>query len=116
MGYQWIATLVLLDTTRKLSLQRGIVDSNGRENWLSFLNAAYAKYINFNAYIQTCIWGSSFCVSAFNAFWLIFRNLARIVAVTGVTGFLSLIGKIMVIALTGGTFVMVMQVSQLEGY
>ena len=41
-----------------------------------------------------CIWGSSFCVSAFNAFWLIFRNLARIVAVTGVTGFLSLIGKV----------------------
>jgi len=67
------------------------------------------KYINFNAYIQTCIWGSSFCVSAFNAFWLIFRNLARIVAVTGVTSFLSLIGKVMVIALSGGTFVMVMQ-------
>jgi choline transporter-like protein 2/4/5 len=62
------------------------------------------KYINFNAYIQTCIWGTTFCVSGFNAFWLIFRNLARIVAVTGVTGFLSFIGKITVILLTGGSF------------
>jgi choline transporter-like protein 2/4/5 len=62
------------------------------------------KYINLHAYIQTCIWGTSFCVSAFNGFWLIFRNLARIVAVTGVTGFLAMIGRIAVITLTGGSF------------
>jgi len=62
------------------------------------------KYINFNAYIQTCIWGTTFCVSGFNAFWLIFRNIARIAAVTGVTGFLSFIGKVTVILGTGGSF------------
>lgn len=62
------------------------------------------KYINLNAYIQTCIWGTSFCTSAFNAFWLIFRNIARIAAVTGVTHFLGFIGKVTVVVLTGGTF------------
>lgn len=66
------------------------------------------KYINFNAYIQTCIWGTGFCFSAKNAFWLIFRNLARIVAVTGITHFLSFIGKIAVVLGTAGSFYYVM--------
>jgi len=66
------------------------------------------KYINANAYIQTCIWGTSFCASAFNAFWLIFRNLARVAAVTGVTHFLVIIGKVMVVVLTSGWFYYVM--------
>ena len=66
------------------------------------------RYINFNAYIQTCIWGTSFCVSGFNAFWLIMRNIARIAAVTGVTHFLGFIGKLSVIMGTAGTFYYVM--------
>ena len=67
------------------------------------------KYINFNAYIQTCIWGTTFCTSAYNAFWLIFRNIARIAAVTGVTHFLSLIGKIAVVLGTAGSFYYTME-------
>ena len=41
---------------------------------------------------------------ASNVLQLIFRNIARIAAVTGVTGFLSFIGKITVILGTGGSF------------
>ena len=62
------------------------------------------KFINFNAYIQTCIHGTSFCVSAANAFWLIMRNIARIAAVTGVTHFLGFIGKLAVIMGTASAF------------
>jgi choline transporter-like protein 2/4/5 len=62
----------------------------------------WVRYINFNAYVQTCIWGTGFCKSAFNAFWLIFRNIARIAAVSGVTAFLGLIGKISVVLGTAG--------------
>ncbi len=67
-----------------------------------FLIILANRYINFNAYIQTAIWGTPFCVSAFNGFWLIFNNLARIAAITGVTHFLSLIGKIAVIMASAG--------------
>jgi len=66
------------------------------------------KYINFNAYVQTCIWGTGFCVSAFNAFWLICRNIARIAAVSGVTAFLGFIGKMSVVLGTAGSFYYVM--------
>ena len=66
------------------------------------VSLAAPRYINFNAYVQTCIWGTSFCTSAFNAFWLILRNIARIAAVTGVTHFLGLIGKISVVMGTAG--------------
>lgn len=62
----------------------------------------FHRYINFNAYVQTCIQGTSFCTSAYNAFWLIMRNIARIAAVTGVTHFLGLIGKISVVMGTAG--------------
>jgi len=71
-------------------------------------HAPFTRYVNFNAYIQTCIWGTSFCVSGFNAFWLIFRNIARIAAVAGVTHFLAFIGKLAVILGTAGSFYYVM--------
>jgi hypothetical protein len=64
--------------------------------------STYGRYINTNAYIQTSIWGTSFCASGFSAFWLIFNNIARIAAVTGVTHFLAFIGKISVIVLSAG--------------
>lgn len=70
--------------------------------------SALRRYINFNAYVQTCIWGTMFCTSAFNAFWLIMRNIARIAAVTGVTHFLAFIGKIAVVMGTAGSFYYVM--------
>jgi solute carrier family 44 (choline transporter-like protein), member 2/4/5 len=65
----------------------------------------HCRYINFNAYVQTCIWGTGFCKSAFNAFWLIFRNIARIAAVSGVTAFLGFIGKVSVVMGTAGRWV-----------
>lgn len=80
--------------SQNCSSVRGGVNEKRRRN---LTNLFPWRYINFNAYIQTCIWGTSFCVSAFNAFWLIFRNLARISAVTGVTFFISIIGQIFVI-------------------
>merc|ERR1712054_284284 len=54
------------------------------------------KFINKNAYIQTAIFGYSFCKAAYKAFWLIARNLLRIAATSIVSGFVLLIGKILV--------------------
>jgi choline transporter-like protein 2/4/5 len=66
------------------------------------------KFITINAYIQTCIRGTDFCTSARNAFWLIFRNLARISVVSAVSTFVILIGKVFVCAATGGVFYQIM--------
>ena len=40
------------------------------------------RFINKNAYIQTAIFGTGFCTSAKEAFFLILRNAARIAAIT----------------------------------
>jgi hypothetical protein len=47
-----------------------------------------------NAYVQTCIYGTNFCTSAFHAFWLLLRNIARLAAASAVTHFIVLIGKV----------------------
>jgi choline transporter-like protein 2/4/5 len=48
-----------------------------------------------NAYTdQTAIYGSSFCVSAKKAFFLILRNIVRIAAVSIVGDFVLLLGKV----------------------
>jgi len=60
------------------------------------------KFINKNAYIQTAIFGSSFCTSAKNAFFLILRNAARIGAISYVSGGVVFVGKIFITALTTG--------------
>jgi choline transporter-like protein 2/4/5 len=60
------------------------------------------KFLNKNAYIQTAIFGTGFCTSAKNAFFLILRNIARIAAVTVVSEFVIIIGKTFIALITGG--------------
>ena len=61
------------------------------------------KFINKNAYIQIAIFGYSFCKAARKAFFLILRNILRISAVSIVSSFVLLIGKVLVPV--GTTFV-----------
>jgi hypothetical protein len=58
------------------------------------------KFINKNAYIQTAIFGTSFCVSGRKAFFLILRNAARISAVSYVSAAVLVIGKLFISTLT----------------
>ena len=59
------------------------------------------KFINKNAYIQTAIFGYSFCKAAREAFFLILRNILRIGVVSLVSEFILIIGRIFVVCLTG---------------
>ena len=54
------------------------------------------KFLNKNAYIQTAIFGYSFCKAARKAFFLILRNVLRISAVSVVSSFVLIIGKIFI--------------------
>lgn len=58
------------------------------------------KFINKNAYIQTAIYGYSFCKAARAAFFLILRNILRIAAVNMVGDFVLLMGKLFVTVFT----------------
>lgn len=58
------------------------------------------KFMNKNAYIQTAIFGSSFCISAKEAFFLILRNAARVGAITYVTGGVEFVGKMFIMSST----------------
>uniref|UniRef100_A0A7S4TAG2 Choline transporter-like protein n=2 Tax=Ditylum brightwellii TaxID=49249 RepID=A0A7S4TAG2_9STRA len=55
------------------------------------------KFINKNAYIQTAIFGYSFCKASRMAFFLILRNVLRISAVSLVSDFVLLIGKLFIV-------------------
>ena len=59
------------------------------------------KFINKNAYIQTAIFGYSFCKAARCAFFLILRNILRIGVVSVVSEFILIIGRIFVVCMTG---------------
>ena len=52
------------------------------------------KFMNKNAYIQTAIYGYSFCKAARCAFFLILRNILRVGAVNIVGDFVLLLGKV----------------------
>ncbi|CAM9104071.1 unnamed protein product, partial [Phaeothamnion confervicola] len=52
------------------------------------------KFLNKNAYIQTAIFGYSFCKACRKAFFLILRNILRVAAVAGVSELVLLLGKI----------------------
>jgi Plasma-membrane choline transporter len=58
------------------------------------------KFMNKNAYIQTAIWGTPFCTSAREAFFLILRNFARIGSVSYVSGAVLIIGKLFISSAT----------------
>lgn len=54
------------------------------------------KFVNKNAYIQTAIFSTSFCKSCRESFALIFRNMARIGAVTYVSAAVLIVGKLFI--------------------
>mmetsp|Transcript_29058 Transcript_29058/g.47999 ORF Transcript_29058/g.47999 Transcript_29058/m.47999 type:complete len:660 (-) Transcript_29058:147-2126(-) len=71
------------------------------------------KFLNKNAYIQTAIFGTPFCTSAREAFFLILRNIGRIGAISYVSGAVLIIGKLFISSLTTGASYFLM--SQLIG-
>ncbi|KAL3792860.1 hypothetical protein HJC23_004785 [Cyclotella cryptica] len=60
------------------------------------------KFLNKNAYIQTAIFGTAFCTSAREAFFLILRNAVRIAAITYVSGGVMFVGKVFITTITTG--------------
>lgn len=60
------------------------------------------RFLNKNAYIQTAIFGTSFCKSAREAFFLILRNIGRIGAITYVSGAILIVGKFFISSVTTG--------------
>lgn len=58
------------------------------------------RFLNKNAYIQTAIYGYSFCKACRAAFFLIARNVLRVFAVSMVGDFVLLLGKICIPLLT----------------
>ncbi|CAM9740665.1 unnamed protein product, partial [Pylaiella littoralis] len=54
------------------------------------------KFLNKNAYIQTAIFGYSFCTAAKKAFFLIARNILRVMAVGVVSEVVLILGKVMI--------------------
>ena len=66
------------------------------------------KFINKNAYIQTAIFGTSFCTSAKQAFFLILRNALRIGSIGYVSTLVVFMGKIFISITTTGLIYMAM--------
>ncbi|XP_051520550.1 choline transporter-like protein 4 isoform X2 [Myxocyprinus asiaticus] len=61
----------------------------------------FIKFINRNAYIMIAIYGKNFCVSAKNAFFLLMRNIVRVVVLDKVTDLLLFFGKLLVVGGVG---------------
>ncbi|XP_077986585.1 choline transporter-like protein 2 [Glandiceps talaboti] len=56
----------------------------------------FMKFINKNAYILVAVYGKNFCTSAKNAFFLLMRNIVRVVVLNKITEFVLFLGKLMV--------------------
>ncbi|XP_078010033.1 choline transporter-like protein 2 isoform X6 [Phascolarctos cinereus] len=61
----------------------------------------FLKFLNRNAYIMIAIYGTNFCTSAKNAFFLLMRNIVRVAVLDKVTDFLFLLGKLLVVGSVG---------------
>jgi len=61
----------------------------------------FLRFINKTAFIQTAIFGTSFCRGAGQAFYLIARNAAKIGAITVVSEIVSIVGKLFITVATG---------------
>ena len=70
------------------------------------------KYLTKNAYIFIAIKGSSFCGAAFDVFICLKDNMGQMVAVAGITEYLMLIGKVVIVA--SSSFVCFMMTSRME--
>ena len=73
----------------------------------------FVKQVSKNAFIFCAVYGDAFCPSAAASFKLVWRNLARVAAVTAVGSYIIFLGKILVSFLTAGIAGVVMvQVSR----
>ncbi|KAI7803649.1 choline transporter-like protein 2 isoform X4 [Triplophysa rosa] len=61
----------------------------------------FIKFLNRNAYIMVAIHGKNFCSSARDAFFLLMRNVIRVVVVDKVTDFILFLGKLLIVGLVG---------------
>ncbi|XP_072255697.1 choline transporter-like protein 2 isoform X4 [Pyxicephalus adspersus] len=61
----------------------------------------FIKFLNRNAYIMIAIYGTNFCTSARNAFFLLMRNILRVAVLDKVTDFLLFLGKLLVVGCVG---------------
>jgi choline transporter-like protein 2/4/5 len=75
----------------------------------------FMKFLNKNAYIQTAIYGYSFCKAARSAFFLLLRNILRVTAVNMVAEFVLLLGKLFVPCLTTIIFYVILAYTPYAG-
>uniref|UniRef100_A0A670JRF4 Choline transporter-like protein n=1 Tax=Podarcis muralis TaxID=64176 RepID=A0A670JRF4_PODMU len=61
----------------------------------------FIKFLNRNAYIMIAIYGTNFCTSARNAFFLLMRNIVRVAVLDKVTDFLLFLGKLLIVGSVG---------------
>uniref|UniRef100_A0A672QNN0 Choline transporter-like protein n=1 Tax=Sinocyclocheilus grahami TaxID=75366 RepID=A0A672QNN0_SINGR len=61
----------------------------------------FIKFLNRNAYIMVAIYGKNFCRSARDAFFLLMRNVIRVVVLDKVTDFILFLGKLLIVGLVG---------------
>ncbi|XP_077202242.1 choline transporter-like protein 2 isoform X6 [Paroedura picta] len=61
----------------------------------------FIKFLNRNAYIMIAIYGTNFCTSARNAFFLLMRNIIRVAVLDKVTDFLLFLGKLLIVGSVG---------------
>ncbi|KYO40299.1 choline transporter-like protein 2 isoform X2 [Alligator mississippiensis] len=59
------------------------------------------KFLTRNAYIMVAIYGTNFCTSARNAFFLLMRNIIRVAVLDKVTDFLLFLGKLLIVGSVG---------------
>ncbi|XP_076871435.1 choline transporter-like protein 2 isoform X2 [Brachyhypopomus gauderio] len=59
------------------------------------------KFLNRNAYIMIAIYGKNFCTSAHEAFFLLMRNIVRVLVLDSVTDFLLFLGKLLIVGILG---------------
>lgn len=67
------------------------------------------KFLNKQAYIQTAIFGYSFCKAAKKSFFLVARNILRVAAVGMVSEFVTLLGKLLIPSAAGFMFYAVVE-------
>lgn len=58
------------------------------------------QYLTRNAYIETAIYGDSFCTAGKKAFSILTSNALRVFAINSVGDFVLLLGKAFVVAIT----------------
>lgn len=65
----------------------------------------FLKFLNKNAYIMIAVHGDNFCTSAKNAFFLLMRNIVRVVVLDKVTDFVLFLAQLTIVAGLGiGSF------------